>query len=171
MYSKTFLFIALVIFLLTGCTDQSKSKSSKSEISIQSLQPSIETKSQGENLEVPSDQFMMDQRETMNLSFKIFQAMENNDYAFLESSKASGVIIDKEKNQVIYKYNDEVIEYDFLKGINFNNLEYWGSGYTGSYSNFNIVFARYFNDTHGTIYFDFIKEENKWLFSGISTNA
>lgn len=170
MPSYKYFFIALVILLLNGCANQPKSISNESEVSFQSIQPSIGTKNDIENLDAPSDQFMMDLRETMNLSFKIFQAMEHNDYSFLESSKASGVLIDKEKNKVIYKYKDNVIEYDFLKGIHLNNLEYWGSGYTDSYSNFQIVFARYFDDTHGTIYFDFIKEENKWLFSGISTN-
>ena len=138
---------------------------------LQSIQPSKEIESHLENLESPSDQFMMDMRETMNLSFKIFQAMDHNDYAFLESSKAAGVQIDKVKNRIIYKYEDNEIEYDFLKGINISNLEYWGSGYTGSYNKFHIVFARYLDDTYGTIYFDFVKEENKWLFSGISTNA
>ena len=171
MHSYKYLIIALMIVLLIGCTNQSKNMTNGSDELRQNLQASKEIESHLENLESPSDQYMMDLRETINLSFKIFQAMEHNDYAFLETSKAAGVKIDKDNNRIKYKYEDNEIEYDFLKGINFNNLEYWGSGYTGSNNSFHIVFARYFDDTYGTIYFDFIKEENKWLFSGISTNA
>jgi len=149
------LFLIAMLILISACTNQSNSISSR----------------ESDKVEEPSEQFLMDLRETMNLSFKIFQAMENNDYAFLESSKATGVTIDKENNKVKYEYSGEEIAYDFLTGINLSNLEYWGSGYINDHTNFQIIFAKYFNDTHGTIYLDFVKEDNKWLFNGLSTNA
>lgn len=120
---------------------------------------------------VPSETFKMDLRETMNLSFKIIQAMESKNYIFLESVSSSGVKIDKKNNQVVFTYGIDEVKWDFLKGIDLGNLEYWGSGYTESDVEFQIIFAHFFEDTHGTIYIDFIKEDNRWMFNGFVTNA
>ncbi|TVX96312.1 hypothetical protein [Cohnella terricola] len=169
MYNQRFpLIIVIILLLVSGCTGN---QSDDSAPSAQSSQPSLGAGNLVEQAEVPSDKFMMDLRETLNLSFKILQAMDGKDYTFLESVTASGVTIDKENNQVIYNFSGEEMKYDFLTGINLNNLEYWGSGYIESSSRFQIVLAKFLNDTHGTIYFDFIKESNQWLFNGITTNA
>jgi len=169
MYNyKLLLIIVIISILISGC---SSNRSDESLPSVQSSQSTQDTSNLVEQVEVPSDNFMMDLRETLNLSFKILQAMDVNDFTFLESVSATGVMIDKERNQVTYTYSGEEIKYDFLKEINLSNLEYWGSGYIGNSSNFQIVFAKFINDTHGTIYFDFIKESNRWLFNGFTTNA
>lgn len=120
---------------------------------------------------VPSETFKMDLRETMNLSFKIIQAMESKNYIFLESVSSSGVKIDTKNNQVVSTYGIDEVKWDFLKEIHLGNLEYWGSGYTESDVEIQIIFAHFFEDTHGTIYIDFIKEDNRWLFNGFVTNA
>ncbi|MDQ0060028.1 hypothetical protein [Paenibacillus harenae] len=44
----------------------------------------------------PGELFMMDLRETINLSFKIINAMENNNHQYLESVSASELTVDKE---------------------------------------------------------------------------
>lgn len=163
------LFIILIFLLLIGCTSKESEALTPNTQMIQedfNLNEQVE-----EDIKPPDETFMMDLRETLNLSFKILQAMENNDYTYLKVVSASGITIDQEKNQVVYTYSGEEIRCDFLKGINFSNLEYWGSGYTENYSDFQIVFAQFLKDTHGTIYFDFIKEGNQWLFNGFITNA
>ncbi|MEF2965821.1 hypothetical protein V3851_08270 [Paenibacillus sp. M1] len=179
--NKGFWISVLISFILVGCTNTGTTKvnSEKEENSdlavIQTagiLEEKAELEEQVKRLQrVPSETFMMDLRETMNLSFKIMQAMESHDYAYLESVAAPGVIIDKEKNQVVYTYGGEEVRWDFLKGIHLGNLEYWGAGYGESEVKFQTIFAHFFNDTHGTIYIDFVKKDNKWLFNGLTTNA
>ncbi|WP_044478192.1 hypothetical protein [Paenibacillus antibioticophila] len=170
--TRVFLIAVVSLALLSGCTAHTNNNSSNLlQDSTENIRSSQEVESWINEAETPSEQFMMDLRETLNLSFKIFDAMENNQYSFLESTKAKEITIDKENNQIVYKYYGEEIRSDFLKGLNFSNLEYWGSGYNEDGSGFQIVFANYFQDTHGTIYFEFIREGDHWLFNGFTTNA
>lgn len=169
----------LLSLLLIGCTSNNSTVNDSEKIAKlantqtdQILQENANLKEQLEELQKrPSETFMMDLRETMNLSFKIIQAMESKDYIVLESVSSSGVEIDKENNQVVFTYGSDEVKWDFLNDIHLRNLEYWGSGYTESDLEFQIIFAHYFEDTHGTIYIDFIKEDNQWMFNGFVTNA
>ncbi len=122
-------------------------------------------------LEKENEQYMMDLRETLNLSFKVLHAMEEKDYALLESLSSSDISLDKKDNQVVYFVGEQEIRMNFLTGIHLGNLEYRGGGYSDNNSGFQIYLAHYFEDTHGTIYFDFIKKNDRWLFNGFMTNA
>jgi len=121
--------------------------------------------------QVPNEQFMMDLRVTMNLSLKILHAMERNNYEYLESVFAPSVGVNKEKNEIVYTIYGEEIRLGFLKNIHLGNIEYWGSGYMDNDTTFQIILAHYSGDTHGTIYLDYIKQDNEWLLKGIMTNA
>lgn len=175
--NKRYWISILICLFLFGCTSnntknfEQQAEDNPSKVD-QILQENADLKKQVEELQkVPSETFMMDLRETMNLSFKVIQAMESHDYSLLESVSGPGVIIDRERNQVVFTYDGEEIRWNFLKGIHLGNLEYWGSRYAEADIKFQIVFAHFFEDTHGTIYIDFIKEDNRWLFNGFVTNA
>ncbi|HZG84103.1 hypothetical protein [Paenibacillus sp.] len=116
--------------------------------------------------ERPSDTFMMDLRETMNLSFKIIYAMERKDYDYLESVSAPGVTVSREEDTI--HFNDNSV--NFLENVNLSNLEYWSSTYLESDTKFQIGFAHFFDDTHSTFYMSFIRKDGHWLFNGFITN-
>ena len=115
----------------------------------------------------PSEKFMMDFRETLNLSFKIIYAMEVKDYDFLESVSAPGVTVSRVEDKIIFNHN--VV--NFLDDVNLKNLEYWSSTYLTSDTEFEIGFAHFFDDTHSTFYMRFIRKDGHWLFNGFITNA
>lgn len=177
--NRGYLLSFFVFFLLIGCTSNN-SAVIESENAAELVNTKIDQitrendilKEQVKELQKrPSETFMMDLRETMNLSFKIIQAMDSKDYEFLKSVSSSGVKIDQENNQVVFNYGEDEVRMDFLNELHFGNLEYWGSGYTENEIKFQIIFAHFFEDTHGTIYIDFIKEDNQWMFNGFMTNA
>lgn len=176
---------AMIGALLTGCTANATSEPSPADSIGNALNeqsdpndsgeaqqnPASEEAATGQQKDMPSDAFLMDLRETMNLSFAVIDAMANKDYASLEVIKSKDITIDQENDRILYSYGDQIIEQDFLENLSFGNLEYWGSGYLEDATKFQIVFAKYVEDTHGTIYFEFVKEGREWLFSGLITNA
>ncbi|AOZ94444.1 hypothetical protein [Paenibacillus crassostreae] len=164
--TKAFLISLLICLTLLGCTGNGSTTLNSQEAEKTNLSEQVKQLE-----ERPSDAFMMDLRETMNLSLKIFHAMENDDYTYLESVSASGVVINKDDNQVVYSAYEQEIRINFLKGLQFDNLEYWSSGYINSDKEFQLGFAQFYEDTHGTIYIDFIRENGQWLFNGFMTNA
>lgn len=119
----------------------------------------------------PSEAFIQDLRENLNLTFKIIEAMNSKNHAFLESVSAPGIGIDQINNQIVFTYGDHEVISNYLDHINFGNLEYWGSGYDENMEKFQIIIAHFFEETHSTIYFDFINKDNRWLFNGFVTNA
>ncbi|WP_438351217.1 hypothetical protein ACP8HI_11570 [Paenibacillus sp. FA6] len=169
----------LFCLLLVGCTGNNSPTTNLEQLDISALDMEDQLRKENAILEDqvkqlqrrPTETFMMDLRENMNISFKILHAMENNDYAYLESVSASGLSIDKVENQVVYMYGSQEVRLDFLKGIQLDNLEYWGSGYLEDEAGFQLIFAHYFEETHGTIYIDFIREDGRWVCNGIITNA
>ncbi len=64
-----------------------------------------------------------DLRETLNLSFKIMNAMASKDYAYLKSISASTVTIDEDSNSFHFA-SDIDHEQKFLQSVDFDNLEY-----------------------------------------------
>jgi hypothetical protein len=162
--------LALTLFLSLiagGC----QSKETLSVPASETPLPSAgEATASGEVQSVPDEAFMMDLRMTLNLSFKIFHAMNEDDREFIRSVSA----------QTVKVYEDRTLEFEvtageripFIRTVNFKNLEYWGAGYLSDRKKFEIVFARYEDEGHGTIYMDFIKNDNgDWLFTGMMTNA
>lgn len=59
-------------------------------------------------------------KETLNLTFQIINAMQENDYAYIKSVSAKDVQIDAEDHTVIVDHHQRA----FLKDINLGNLEY-----------------------------------------------
>lgn len=117
------------------------------------------------------ERFMADLRENMNLSFKVLHAMDQEDFHALEEKSSDQVKIDRVAKQVVIFSGGEEIRLDFLDGVHFGNAEYRGAGYMEDDRHFQVFFAYYYEDTHGTIEMSFIKEEEEWKFYGFMTNA
>lgn len=179
-YKRNYWVSIMLLLFLLGCDGNnniteitSDNQATKETIDVNKiLQENTDLKKQVQQLQqVPSEQYMMDLRETMNLSLKFLNSMNENDYEYLVSVIAPGVEIDKNSNEIVYRYKGEEIRLGLLKNVELGNLEYWGSGYIDDNKSFQIILARFVGDTHGTIYFDYTKIDNRWLLNGIMTNA
>jgi hypothetical protein len=157
---KYWIIILLCTLIINGCSNNITSNDS--EI-LQATATNDEAR--------PNETFMMDLRLTLNLSYKIFHAMNEKDYKYIQSVSAPAVKVN-EDNTIEFLIANESQTTPFIKSVNFKNLEYWGAGYLSNNNEFSLEFARFENDSHGTIYMDFIKNENgEWLFTSMLTNA
>jgi hypothetical protein len=107
-------------------------------------------------------------RQTLNLSFKIFNAMTENDLAYLESVSAPGVSINQSSNSIHFDSNGTPSETKFISSINLKNMEYRGYNIIGD--DMELFFAKYLNDGHVSIYMRYVKQGDQWLFNGFYTN-
>ncbi|MGF7036117.1 hypothetical protein J2T17_007168 [Paenibacillus mucilaginosus] len=89
-------------------------------------------------------------RTALNLSFKIFAAMTDKDYSFLESVSAKDVKFDKEKELIQYSIDGNTQESKLIQNVNIDNIEY--RGYQFSNKELEMFFAKYVNDSHISIY-------------------
>ncbi|CAM3719033.1 hypothetical protein [Marinicrinis lubricantis] len=173
------LCICAVLMFLIGCENTTSTEAITGEEEKQGitemeqlLQENAELKEKVMKLEKePSEAYMMTLREMMNLSFKIIVAMDNEDYEYLSSVSASGVSVDREKNQIVYMYDNQEIRLNFLEDMDLSNMEYWGFWQTEDEERYEMMFAHFVGDTHGTIYMQFMQEQGEWRFAGFMTNA
>jgi hypothetical protein len=180
--SRAFLLFVLLLLLLSACQNnqpldsqvpQQTNQKNDQQSELRRIRDENMTLQGKINLleERPSEKFMSDLRETMNLSHKIILAMGVKDYSYLESVSAPGVTINKDENKVYFDYGGKKMDWDFLKTIELNKLEYWSSFYLNGENEFQIDFAHFWGDSHGTIEIYFVKIDGSWLFNGFITNA
>ena len=133
MKKTYFIFSAMLIFILIfspGCT---KLSGDIATISVNSDSEYVNTitpeKTLQENevlhqlLEQRPNLSADDLRATMNLSFKIMNAMASKNYAYLKSISASNVTIDEGSNSFHF-VSDIDHEQKFSQSVDFDNLEY-----------------------------------------------
>jgi hypothetical protein len=180
--SRTFLLIVLLLLLLSACQNNQPLESNVPQQTNQENDQQSELRRiRDENItlqgkiklleERPSEKFMSDLRETMNHSLKIIHAMGVRDYSYLESVSAPGVSINKDENKVYFDSGGKKTGWNFLNAIELNKLEYRFSTYLNGENEFQVGFAHFWEDSHSTIYIDFVKIDGSWLFNGLVTNA
>jgi hypothetical protein len=124
-------------------------------------------------LSTEEEKLRMDLRSTINLSFKIFSAMQSRDYNYLISVSAPNLKIDKKENKIIYDYGGKPVEYPFLRSLDFNSLEYWSHSYLeqkDGFERFQVGFAHFWNENgggHAAFYMSFSKINGEWLLDEI----
>ncbi|MEK5038693.1 hypothetical protein [Sporosarcina sp. FSL K6-3457] len=165
-------FIIFISFLfLFGCEDKSLPVSENSDVNnkgkIEQLEMENEQmKNQLADVEKKNGEEKEALRETMNLAFHLFTAINNKDFEYITSISSSNVQVNVEESMIYstdysYKIND--MDY-FLE-----NLEY--RYYHLEDEKLTIGFANYFSEGHSTIYFGFIKHDGQWLFDYLVTDA
>jgi len=114
---KNLIFIAVLLFLLTGCTSEEADTSStnESQVLIQEIQKLKDELAERPNLS--ADQL----RESMNLSLKAFDAMLKKDYDYLQSISDSDVTINSDTNSFHF---DGRHDQNFISSMDYSKLEY-----------------------------------------------
>ncbi|WP_042478398.1 hypothetical protein [Bacillus ndiopicus] len=151
----------IVLFILAGCsnkedTNQQTSNDNESKLNVL-IQQNEELKKQlEERPNLPSTQL----KETLNLSIRIIQAMNNLDFNYLETVIDSNVAIDHEKKAFIfengYEQNFLNVDYSILE-YRFHHLE-------------NNVITVGFGQHNIAIYFEFSQKDGQYLLNSLITN-
>ncbi|MBT2291876.1 hypothetical protein J7E73_22660 [Paenibacillus albidus] len=151
--------VILLLVMLTGCDSALPEQTATSD----RLPAQEETVSQQE------EAVRSALRETLNLSFRIFEAMEQKDYDYLQSVASTGVTINKDQNIISYRYGDQIIEVNFLKDLHLGNLEYrfYDLDETGTKMELGFAVLR---ESASEVYLQFVQGEEGWLFAGMITN-
>lgn len=169
--------IAFVMLLTTACNSNTPSNNASPSDSAHSeqlqqmdaLQKENEelkaTISQLENIEKsPLETEQSDFRETLNLTFRILDAMDNKDFTYLKSISSSNVIFNEQKGSLTALKQES----NLLSKVNFKNFEYRFFNQKDDKS-MEIGFA-IVGDSAIEVYFEYIKVDNEWLFNGVLTN-
>lgn len=170
--------VAIPIFLLTllsGCEDGSSSASEKSQLE-EELKVELD-KLKIENEQLKNEISLIEEglesekealRTTMNLALRIFSAMNNKDFEYITSISSSNVQVNEKGSEIIFRepnYAHNITNLPYL----LENLEY--RFYILEEDKITIGFANYFFEGHSTIYFNFIKQNDAWLFDYLVTDA
>lgn len=109
-------------------------------------------------------------RETMNLAFKLISAMENEDYAYMESVASSHVDILKAQNSIRFEDGEHKYETAFLKNVRPGDLEF--RGYHQEEANRSVLMlARLYDEGYAELVFNYIRaEDGGWQWDGFLTN-
>ncbi len=159
---KKILIAFIILLVLVGCsnkgdTKQQTSSNNESNLNVLTQQNEELKKQLEERPNLKSEQL----RETMNLSLKIIQAMENLDYNYLETIKDSNVTINHEKKAFIF---DNVHEQEFSQSVDYSNLEY-----RFHHLENNLITVG-FAQNNSEIVFKFSQKEGKYLLNSFITN-
>ena len=175
---KSFILFLLVL-LATACTDSNPQETSteglsspnhnEQHLNIDFLQKENDRlKSMIQELEdqnkPPAEIELSDFRETLNLTFKLINAMELKDYKYIESVSSPTVMLNKEKNTFTTKDGES----EFLKSANLGTLEY--RFFHKSDDTSMIIGLAKITDHASEINFQYTKTDGKWLFNGFITN-
>jgi hypothetical protein len=118
-----FLTLGGIVYYYFSSTSQNEPQIA-SDVNLVSLEKTIkENEKLHQLLEQRPNLSTHDLRETLNLSFKIMNAMARKDYAYLKSISASTVTIDEDSN-MFHFVSDIDHEQKFLQSVDFDKLEY-----------------------------------------------
>jgi len=152
---KSSIFL-LSIGLITACSSTQTTENTTTK----NKTPSEQQTRTNSSSEIESNDF----KETLNMTFKLLDAMESNNYGYIESVSSPNVRIDKQKNILV----SEEGEVNFLTSVDFNNLEY--RFFEKKDPDTMVIGLAKITDYAVEIYFYFNKVEGKWLFNGFFTN-
>ncbi|MGZ9587348.1 hypothetical protein [Paenibacillus marinisediminis] len=110
-------------------------------------------------------------RNTLNLSFKIFAAMEATNYDYLQSVSSKNVTINRESNTIDFIYGDKPNSTTIPKNINLQTLEFRGLTISNE-NEVELAFANadIKNEFMVEIYMKFKMEDGSWKLDGYVTN-
>ncbi|MFM9276908.1 hypothetical protein [Paenibacillus jiagnxiensis] len=162
MKSSRMLVITLLLTLFLGaCNGVTENTNSELTQQIQSLSEENERLKEqiGDNQNSKGGDTAL--RETLNHTFKIINAMEKDDYDFIASVSSPNITINQENKSITIDNREQ----NFLKGINFSNLEY--RFYELKDQRLILGIAIVGNEQNIEIVFEYIKgDENQWLYNG-----
>ncbi|MES1047559.1 membrane lipoprotein lipid attachment site-containing protein [Heyndrickxia sp. FSL K6-6286] len=163
---KQIIIAFTLLFVLVGCSNKDAVEGNAPQPTNSPIESNSEVLAQ-ENKELKkqleerpaltSEQL----RETMNLSFKIIQAMINKDYNYLETIKNSNVTINQKRNTFIF---DDAHEQAFLQSIDYDHFEYRFHHLEDD------VITVGFAQNNSEIVFQFSQKEGRYLLSSFITN-
>lgn len=117
-----------------------------------------------ERIKKNRDTYDLDQRVVLNTPFKIFEAMNNKDYDYLDSIVTENVTIDRKTNQIITDMKPAPAEYSLFTDFSFGDLDYRAIGVVGDDATFH--FAEYFSDGHASFSMTFVRDGYEWKLDG-----
>jgi hypothetical protein len=171
-------FPMMMLLVAIGCEFGGKPITTGAETPVQQIEDQNKTqleldqlRKEKASLEVRLKEFEMGEsisKYALNLSFKIFHAMSENDFSYLESVSAPGISLNKGTSTVHFDSNGKPEESKFISSINLKNIEYRGYNIEGDAME--LFFAKYINDGHASIYMRYVKQGDQWLFNGFYTN-
>lgn len=114
-----------------------------------------------------SSNFQADLRDTINLSFKVFSAMNERNANVLASFSSENVTISRDS--IEFEYGGQQTTTPYIKDIRLDNLEF-RSMTLKTEDSLELAFAKVDNGIAVEIYVQFIKVNQVWKFNGLVTN-
>jgi hypothetical protein len=166
---------------MTGCNETDKSVEALKSVELheENMQTIKELREENARLReqiiqlqenVHSEELRNNLRETLNMTFKLIDAMESGDIAYIESVSSPNVVISKNSSTMIIHNAGHSYEVDFLKDIQWDEFEFRGYDQTDS-DHFMLFIAKYITTkgSEGNIAYEFSfvrSPEGGWLFDG-----
>ncbi|MBU5346331.1 hypothetical protein [Paenibacillus lautus] len=104
----------------------------------------------------------------LNVAFRVIDAMNNKDYEALATLSVPEVAWDDQAETYTLQDDDSKQNVSLLSPIDLGNLEY--RGFDPVSENEVQVFLAKVDDGNVSIYMDFVKTEDQWLYKGHLTN-
>ncbi len=162
---KTLLLALIIACFLLGCQSVADWDY---QLQLEGLQKENElVKSQltlGEESDEETRNYL---RSTLNLSFKLFDAMNTADYDYLQSVLSSTSKLDRDNNRFIFEGDGYYHEQQFI-GTSLATLEFRFYDFSGD--TFLLGFASVGEDGNASSYLEFIMENGELLFHDLKTN-
>ena len=114
-----------------------------------------------------SSNFQADLRDTINLSFKVFSAMNERNVNVLASFSSENVTISRDG--IEFEYGGQQTTTPYIKDVHLDNLEF-RSMTLKTEDSLELAFAKVDNGIAVEIYVQFIKVNQVWKFNGLVTN-
>ncbi|WP_088549488.1 hypothetical protein [Paenibacillus aquistagni] len=108
-------------------------------------------------------------REALNLSFKMFAAMNEKDGAYIQAISSSNVEVNTSKHTISFPYGDRTVETPFLQNVSLQTLEFRALTYADDHA-VELAFANRQDETMVEIHAQFIREFGVWKLDGVITN-
>lgn len=174
-------FLLSLTFLMTGCSETDKSSDALKSVELheENIQTIKELREENARLQeqiiqlqenVHSEELRNNLRETLNMTFKLIDAMESGDIAYIECVSSPNVVISKNSSTMIIYNAGHSYEVDFLKGIQWDEFEFRGYDQK-DVDHFMLFIAKYITTkgSEGNIAYEFSfvrSPEGNWLFDG-----
>ncbi|WP_238650148.1 hypothetical protein [Paenibacillus piscarius] len=168
---RKFALLFTFAFALTACDP-----ADENILSPQSNQEILSLQAENEQLKAelaavqntPNEVDMELNTAPLNAAFRVMDAMNNKDYAALNKLSVPEVLWDDRAGTFTLPEDDSKQNVSILSSMDLGNLEY--RGYHPRSENEVQVFLARVEDGNVSIYMDFVKKENEWLYKGHLTN-